>query len=46
MSKALNFCHLQEIYVTNSEKKLIGTATKIGLDVAKPASISSSLEDS
>ena len=38
MSKDLNFCHLQEIYLTNSEKKLIGTATKAGLYVAKPAS--------
>ena len=38
MSKDLSFCHLQEIYLTNSEKKLIGTATKAGLDVAKPAS--------
>ena len=32
------FEFLQEIYLTNSEKKLIGTATKAGLDVAKPAS--------
>ena len=38
MSKDLNFCHLQEIYLTNSEKKLIGTVTKAGLYVAKPAS--------
>ena len=38
MSKDLNFCHLQEIYLTNSGKKIIGTATKAGLDVAKPAS--------
>ena len=33
------FCHLQEIYLTNTEKKkLLDTTTKTGLDTLKIAS--------
>ena len=28
----MDFCHLQEIYATNTGKKLLGTATETGLD--------------
>ena len=32
------FCHLQEIYLTNTEKKFLDTTTKTGLDTLKIAS--------
>ena len=36
--KASVFCHLQEIYLTNTEKKLLDTTTKTGLATLKIAS--------
>ena len=38
MLKDMAFCHLPENLVINMEKKLIDTATKIGVDAAKTAS--------
>ena len=38
MLKDMAFCHLPENLVINMEKKLIDTATKIEVDVAKTAS--------
>ena len=31
----MDFCHLQEIYLTNMDKELLDTATKIGLNALK-----------
>ena len=41
MYKNINFCHSQEIYLTNMEK-ILDTATKTGLDAPKTASIKGS----
>ena len=38
MSKYMTFCHSQEIYQTNMEKKLLDVATKTGLDATETAS--------
>ena len=38
MLKVMFFCHFQENLVINMVKKLIDTATKIGMDAAKTAS--------
>ena len=38
MYKDLDFCHLQKYFEINMEKKLTDTATKTGVNAAKPAS--------
>ena len=35
----MDFCHSQEIYLANMEKKLLDIAIKTGLDAAKTAAI-------
>ena len=38
MSKYMDFYQLQEIFLTNAEKKLLNTTTKTGLNAQKTAS--------
>ena len=38
MSKDLDFCQLQKMYLTNMESNLLDTATKTGLDALQIAS--------
>ena len=38
MSKDMDFCHSEEIYIPNTGKKLLDTVTKTGLDALKTAS--------